>query len=322
MTDRATFGVVTTRYPLPVPFDAAPFRVCAALAEGVSRHRLDARDLSRLHHGSRTPLQVGYASSCAALTPLMSQTQAFTGITGGRLLELPMPRAAEADDRLFVSSLRPQRAMRRPGVVGTERGWGEPRDVGRLAILEPELLWIALGRVLSVVDLIAVGDRLITGTLRTPPMTSADALTDALLSAAGQPGARTARAALGRIRVGAWSRPETFIRILMEDAGLPAPRLNEPVDVGDGRFVIPDLSWPQFRVALEYDGAWHAGQQDADAMRHERLVDAGWLVVHVRSHELFHAPSEIVGRVLRRLTERGYRHGSHIDLTRMSRFVP
>jgi hypothetical protein len=42
--------------------------------------------------------------------------------------------------------------------------------------------------------------------------------------------------------------------MLIEDAGFPEPSLNEPIPLDAGRFVIPDLSWPAYRLAIEYDG--------------------------------------------------------------------
>ncbi|HEU0206383.1 MAG TPA: DUF559 domain-containing protein [Pseudolysinimonas sp.] len=269
---------MTRRTPLPAPFDAVPFRVGSALAAGVARNRLDARDLVRLHHGARTRPPSGLRDRCADLSPLMSATQGFTGPTAALLLELPLSHRIERDDRLHVSSLRPQRAMRRPGVVGTERGSGDLHLVDGLAVLAPEAVWIALGRILSIPDLVAVADRLVTGTLRTPPLSSLAALHDAVGAASGQPGVRRARLALPRIRVGSWSRPETFVRLLIEQSGLPEPSLNREIRLDDGRFAIADLSWPEYRVVVEYDGKWHGSQQDADADRHERLVDAGWVV--------------------------------------------
>lgn len=327
---------MTQRTVLPHPFDAIPFRVGVALEDGVTRNRLDARDLIRVHHGARTHADATLADRARALVPLMSATQAFTGPAAALLQGVPLPRSAERDGRLQVSSLRPQRAMRRPGVVGIQRPDGEVRFIGSpgagradrdptaggLPVLEPALVWIDLGRTLSIADLVAAGDRLVAGTLRIPPLCTLDELAGALDRRAGSPGAGRARAALSSVRVGAWSRPETLLRLLIGSVGLPEPELNVEIPLPDGTRPIADLCWPRYRLIVEYDGEWHDAMRDADAERHERLVDGGWMVVHVRRGELFGAPQAVVARLLRRLAERGYRHpASAIDLTRMPRFV-
>jgi len=313
---------MTHRRPLPSPWDAAPFRVGEALDAGVARHRLDARDLIRVHHGARSQVAATVVDRAHALVPLMSPTQAFTGSTAARLAEVPLPRRAERDGRLWVSSLRPQRAMRRPGVVGVQRSDGAVRSVGELPVLEPALVWIDLGRTLSIPDLVAAGDRLVTGTLRTAALCTPGELADAVDARAGSPGVSRARAALPSVRVGAWSRPETFLRLLIASAGLPEPELNLDIPLPDGSCPIADICWPRYRLIVEYDGEWHDGTRDADADRHERLVDAGWMIVHVRRGELFGAPHALIGRLVRRLSDRGYRHpASMIDLTPLPRFV-
>ena len=54
--------------------------------------------------------------------------------------------------------------------------------------------------------------------------------------------------------------------------------------VADGGFVARvDLAFPDRRVAVEYDGAWHAepGQFAKDRRRLDALVATGWTVLHV-----------------------------------------
>ena len=112
------------------------------------------------------------------------------------------------------------------------------------------------------------------------------------------------------------------MRLLLVRAGLPEPTLNAPVALLDGGFAYPDLAWPEYRVAIEYDGRWHdePGQRAADSERHERLVDAGWLVVHVRSDDLFDRPSAVVARIVSRLRDRGFTLGKSVQWARMPRF--
>jgi very-short-patch-repair endonuclease len=77
-------------------------------------------------------------------------------------------------------------------------------------------------------------------------------------------------------------------------AGLPHPQAQFEVRV-DGRFVARvDLAWPDRKVAVEYDGVWHAdsAQVHRDRRRLNQLVSAGWTVLHVtsvRMHEDFPA---------------------------------
>lgn len=312
---------MTRRRDLPAPFDASAFRVGRARSAGISRHRIDARDLVRPHHGGRAHRLATLEDRCRALMPLMSSTQAFTGPTAALLMGAPLPLRLERDPRLHVSSLRPQRAMRRPGVVGVERGDGAVGRIRGIPALHAALVWVDLGRRLSIVDLVAVGDRLVSGTLRRPPLCGVEDLAAAVAQRTGSPGVRAARSALPSIRIGSWSRPETFLRLLIVAAGLSEPELNRPIVLSIGRLVVPDLCWPLYRIVIEYDGQWHDDAWDSDADRHEALVDDGWMVVRVRRHELFHAPGALVARLVRRLNQCGYRHPASIDLTRMPRFT-
>jgi very-short-patch-repair endonuclease len=51
-------------------------------------------------------------------------------------------------------------------------------------------------------------------------------------------------------------------------------------------------------VAIEYDGAWHAGrgQFTRDRRRLNRLAAAGWTVLHVTAADLYE-PEALVARV-------------------------
>ncbi|MFB9318745.1 endonuclease domain-containing protein [Cryptosporangium minutisporangium] len=78
------------------------------------------------------------------------------------------------------------------------------------------------------------------------------------------------------------------VRIVLE--GFPPPTPQYEV-VANGRFVARvDLAWPEVKVAVEYDGAWHAepGQMAKDRARLNRLMDAGWTVLHLTSATLKH----------------------------------
>ncbi|MCW2640852.1 MAG: hypothetical protein JWP76_3158 [Dactylosporangium sp.] len=88
---------------------------------------------------------------------------------------------------------------------------------------------------------------------------------------------------------GAGSPQESRLRVRLVRAGLPRPE-TQFIIVSDGRFVArSDLAWPERRVAVEYDGLWHAesaAQIHADRQRLNRLIAAGWAVLHVTSKRL------------------------------------
>ncbi|WNV74869.1 hypothetical protein [Geodermatophilus sp. DSM 44513] len=102
------------------------------------------------------------------------------------------------------------------------------------------------------------------------------------------------------------SPQESRLRVLLALAGLLAVPQHTVRD-GAGRFVARvDLAFPEHRVAVEYDGAWHGdpGQLGRDRRRLNELVAAGWTVLHVTAADL-HRPDELISRVralLRRTT--------------------
>ena len=76
-----------------------------------------------------------------------------------------------------------------------------------------------------------------------------------------------------------------------------------PVQVAGGVIVHPDLAWPEFKVALEYDGQWHDDRRqfhrDRDRLRW--LAAAGWLVVPVTRTSV-----DVVRAVREALRSRGW----------------
>ena len=117
------------------------------------------------------------------------------------------------------------------------------------------------------------------------------------------PGSARARAVAALADGRAGSPQETRLRLLVGRSPLPPPVPQFEVHDG-GRFVARvDFAWPEQRVALEYDGLWHAepGQFARDRERLNRLTAAGWTVVFVTAADL-HRPAELVSRIAAVLT--------------------
>ena len=48
-----------------------------------------------------------------------------------------------------------------------------------------------------------------------------------------------------------------------------------------------DFAYPELRLAIEYDGAWHGERRARDDRRRlNRLYAAGWLVLHVTAADM------------------------------------
>lgn len=111
-------------------------------------------------------------------------------------------------------------------------------------------------------------------------------------------GSRQAREA-ARLADGlAESPPESRLRLLMHRGGLPAAVPQFEVRA-DGVFLARvDFAYPEQRLAIEYDGLWHAepGQFARDRRRLNRLFAAGWRVVFVTAADM-HRPEELLRRI-------------------------
>jgi hypothetical protein len=90
----------------------------------------------------------------------------------------------------------------------------------------------------------------------------------------------------------------TRLRLLVHRSGLPAP-VAQHRGYDGARFVARvDFGWPEHRLALEYDGLWHAepGQFGKDRRRLNRIHAAGWRVFFVTAADL-HRPAALLARL-------------------------
>lgn len=107
---------------------------------------------------------------------------------------------------------------------------------------------------------------------------------------------------------GAESPQETRTRLLLSGDGLPP--LRTQIEVRDRyRFVARlDMGWPEFRVAVEFDGAQHwtdARQRSRDIDRIAELEALDWIVIRVSGEMLKKRPKVILHRARQALTQRG-----------------
>jgi predicted transcriptional regulator of viral defense system len=92
---------------------------------------------------------------------------------------------------------------------------------------------------------------------------------------------------------------ECFLAIC-EAAGLPRPRVNEPLVLSDGTHVVPDFMWPELNLIVETDGWETHGTRQAfrsDRRRDRRLALEGWRVVRFTWHEIEHEPERVAAEL-------------------------
>lgn len=124
-------------------------------------------------------------------------------------------------------------------------------------------------------------------------MTRAGALTEAVLrrieqTTAGRWGSRRVRRALSLVDGRAASPPESWVRVACHLAGLPHPVPQYAVVEHGVFFGVVDLAWPEARLVVEYEGAYHFDgvQIVKDDDRYAALIAAGWQVIRVSSADL------------------------------------
>lgn len=109
---------------------------------------------------------------------------------------------------------------------------------------------------------------------------------------------RSARRALSLVDGGAESPRETWLRLLIIQAGYPPPQTQIAVRGAYGELAaVLDMGWERIKVAVEYEGDHHRTdrrQFNRDIARYEALADLGWIVVRVTADDL---PGGILHRV-------------------------
>ncbi len=118
---------------------------------------------------------------------------------------------------------------------------------------------------------------------------------------------RRARHALTLVDPGAESPQETWLRLLVIEAGYPPPQTQIPVYGRYGDLVgIVDMGWKEIKLALEYEGDHHRTNRrvfNKDIARHEAMTtDLDWIAIRVTAED-------VPGGILRRLGAAWSRRG-------------
>ncbi|WP_408898343.1 hypothetical protein ACJ5H2_04365 [Nocardioides sp. R1-1] len=85
------------------------------------------------------------------------------------------------------------------------------------------------------------------------------------------------------------SQPESWVRLLIHDEGLPMPEAQVGARLPGWGEVRMENAYPHLRIAVEYDGEeFHSSDDDReyDGLRRGALREAGWIVIVVGKDDL------------------------------------
>ncbi len=199
--------------------------------------------------------------------------------------------------------LPPGSRLRVSGVDARVRRRPEAVVHNGLPMTSPAQTFLDLADDLDLVDLVVVGDSLVRAGVTRP-----EELVAATAAYRGRR-ARSARRAAAYVRDGVDSPMESRLRMLIVLAGLPEPVVNHALrdETGRVRYRL-DLSYPQWRIAVEYDGRQHAEnttQWRWDVQRREDLDADGWRLVVVLSGDLYRSPARTLDRIVAAASAQG-----------------
>lgn len=287
-------GVRRLRQAWCVTPDRLPtvFTRSEALAAGVSAGELRGPRFRKVFHNVHARAEVAHETRVRALAALAIGPDAAL-VARQTAAEL-MGGVVPPDARVHLAL--PHGRLRARGIRAVRRRVTSAARIAGVRVTTAEDTFVDLTAELSLVDLVVLGDSLVSRGRATP-----ESLMAASSSAVGPLG-ELARRAAGLVRGGVDSPMESRLRMLLVLAGLPEPVVNHIEFREDGRWVRRyDLSFPSHRLAIEYDGRQHAESQrqwERDVERREELDNDGWRIVVVLAKGIYREPGRTLDRVV------------------------
>jgi hypothetical protein len=230
---------------------------------------------------------------CAAVLETSADDTVVASLTAAQLHGLWLPETP--DSRIHVATATPTTVGRlmtrsqRPELVA-HRFQLRSEDVAivnGLRVTSVARTWRDLAMVLGLADLVAAGDSALRSGV------TLDDLIDVIKASSQHHGSKRARTALPFLDARSRSRPESHLRVAITGSDMPPFEVNEPVYRDEGGWLAePDLSLPDAKIALEYQGRDHA---ELKRMRKDitRFVDMRrdrWIVLPYGPVEVFRQP--------------------------------
>lgn len=274
-----------------------PFRRAAAEAAGLTWRYIDGPRCQKLFDGVYLDADVPQTAAMRARAALLLVPSAVAAchLTAAEILRLPVPRCSET----HVLVPRDQPRVRRRGIQ-------VHRGERRLSLRDGVSVTTALetfgdvARDVELIDAVALGDAIVHEGYATVSALRRKA--DELQGA----GRARAMAAAALVRPRVRLPQETKLRLLITLSGLPEPVTGLELTAAGRRREL-DTAYPEWRVAVEYDGRHHVErdlQWSEDIERHEQIRDEKWTVVTVTGLQMWD-PERVLSRIRAALANAG-----------------
>lgn len=279
---------------------SALFTTRQGYAAGLTRSRMRAQKYIAPFHGVRaekppeTLIELFRAGTLA-----LPQGSAVSHVSALRILGIEVPWRLADDDRLHLVSRTRSRRRRRQDFVAhlcTQPAL-DLVEVDGLFVTSPAQTWLHLSNQLLPDDVVVLADAMMR---RKNPHTDVAKLRKLLEATHKMRGLTKCREALELARPGTDSSMETRTRLLLDAAGIRGLEVNLSAHDADGNFLaLPDLSIPELKIAIEYDGDVHRTDEATwrrDVERRQRLRDAGWHDITATADDVIRDPSRLIAR--------------------------
>jgi hypothetical protein len=279
---------------VPQSLAGGPFRGSTAVAAGlVSRSMLRGGAWQRLfpdvyvHRGT----EMDHRAWCAAVALALPVGAAVGGLSAAYLWGVDLV-PADCPVSVVVPRTRRIRRDRRIAAHYTTLARDDVTVLGGVPITSPERTAFDVCRSGSrVTALIAMDAILRQG------MVKAEAVEALAQERCRWPGVPLLTEILLLAEPLAESPMESRLRLLLLDAGLPPAVAQHEVRDARGHFIgRVDLAWPEFKLAVEYEGDHHRerGQFRRDIARLDAMRVAGWTVVRLTADDVLRRPGRTV----------------------------
>lgn len=283
-----------------------PFRGCDAIADGLLtremlRGRVWRRLLPDVYIAADAYDEHDHRMWCEAVALTLRRGDAIDRYSAAFLWGLAL-LPGNAPVSVSISPARQFRPHPRRTHVRAQLCPGDVTKLAQLPLTTPVRTAFDLGRQPNRVHGLVALDALCHRRLVRLPD-----IADYLSERPGWPGVCSLRELLTLVDGRAESPMETRLRLLLHDGGAPAPVPQYEVRDAGGRFLARvDLAYPQWRIALEYEGDHHRerAQFRRDIARVNALRQAGWLVLRFTADDVLRHPDRVVRHVLAAIRER------------------